>query len=60
LDGFQLLIKGIYQLMNQYTIPVPDVVIIDFDDVIKAALAAEFPDIQQQICIHYIHQNIKL
>jgi hypothetical protein len=36
------------------------VAITDFDDAMKAALAAQFPDTQQQICIHHIHSNVLL
>ncbi|KAJ6439223.1 ebs-bah-phd domain-containing protein [Purpureocillium lavendulum] len=34
------------------------VIIIDFDDQMKAALDDQFPEVQQQLCIHHINSNV--
>jgi hypothetical protein len=46
LDGFQFLAESIHQLLNQHQLQTSDVAITDFNDAIKAALAAQFPDTQ--------------
>jgi hypothetical protein len=60
LEGFQFLATGVRTLLDQYSIRSPDVVITDFDDQMKKALGMEFPDAQQQICIHHINSNVML
>jgi hypothetical protein len=60
LNGFQFLAGSIRQLLNQHHLRTPNVAITDFNDAMKAALAAQFPDTQQQICIHHIHSNVLL
>ncbi|KAF6525452.1 hypothetical protein HZS61_010506 [Fusarium oxysporum f. sp. conglutinans] len=59
-EGFQFLSESIKQLMEQHSIRQPDVIITDFDDSMKAALNYQFPDIQQQLCIHHINSNVLL
>ncbi|KAG4255526.1 hypothetical protein FPRO03_14130 [Fusarium proliferatum] len=59
-EGFQFLSESIKQLMEQHSIRQPDVIITDFDDSMKAALNDQFPDIQQQLCIHHINSNVLL
>ncbi|KJZ70653.1 hypothetical protein HIM_09973 [Hirsutella minnesotensis 3608] len=59
-EGFQFLAEGIRQLADQHDIPLPEVVITDFDQQMKAALNSQFPDSQQQICIHHINSNALL
>jgi len=60
LEGFQFLAKGIGTLLSQNGIRVPDVAVTDFDDQMKKALGIEFPDTQQQLCIHHINSNVML
>lgn len=60
LEGFQFLATGISTLLNRNSIRVPDVAITDFDDQMKTALGIEFPDAQQQLCIHHINSNVML
>ncbi|OAQ58993.1 transposase [Pochonia chlamydosporia 170] len=38
----------------------PDVIVTDFDKQMKQALGVEFPEAQQQICIHHINSNVML
>ena len=45
-EGFQFLSESIRQLLEQYAIRQPDVIITDFDDQMKAALNDQFPDVQ--------------
>ncbi|KAG7000997.1 PKS-NRPS hybrid synthetase [Fusarium oxysporum f. sp. conglutinans] len=45
---------------EQHSICQPDVIVTDFDDQIKAALNDQFPDVQQQLCIHHINSNVLL
>ncbi|KAF4434584.1 mutator-like element, partial [Fusarium austroafricanum] len=59
-EGFQFLSESIQQLAEQHSICQPDVIITDFDDQIKAALNDQFPNIQQQLYIHYINSNVLL
>jgi hypothetical protein len=60
LEGFQFLAKGVRTLLGRHGIRSPDVVITDFDEQMKKALGIEFPDAQQQICIHHINSNVML
>jgi MULE transposase domain/FAR1 DNA-binding domain len=59
-EGFQFLSESIRQLAEQHSIQQPDVIITDFDDSMKAALNDQFPDVQQQLCIHHINSNVLL
>lgn len=59
-EGFQFLSESIRQLSEQHAIRQPDVIITDFDDQMKAALDDQFPDAQQQLCIHHINSNVLL
>jgi hypothetical protein len=59
-EGFQFLSESIRQLAEQHSIRQPDVIITDFDDQMKAALNDQFPDVQQQLCIHHINSNVLL
>ncbi|KAF6515055.1 hypothetical protein HZS61_004961 [Fusarium oxysporum f. sp. conglutinans] len=59
-EGFQFLSKSIRQLAEQHSIRRPDVIITDFDEQMKAALNDQFPDVQQQLCIHHINSNVLL
>ncbi|KAF5485432.1 PKS-NRPS hybrid synthetase [Colletotrichum aenigma] len=60
LEGFQFLAKSIRQLLNQHSVCLPNVIITDYDKQMKAALAYEFADVQQQLCIHHINSNVML
>jgi hypothetical protein len=59
-EGFQFLSESIRQLAEQHSIRRPDVIITDFDEQMKAALNDQFPDVQQQLCIHHINSNVLL
>ncbi|KAH7462854.1 hypothetical protein FOMA001_g18404 [Fusarium oxysporum f. sp. matthiolae] len=59
-EGFQFLSGSIRQLAEQHSIRQPDVIVTDFDDQMKAALNDQFPDVQQQLCIHHINSNVLL
>ncbi|RYC78170.1 hypothetical protein BFJ63_vAg18956 [Fusarium oxysporum f. sp. narcissi] len=59
-EGFQFLSESIRQLAEQHSICQPDVIVTDFDDQMKAALNDQFPDVQQQLCIHHINSNVLL
>ncbi|KAG7130940.1 PKS-NRPS hybrid synthetase like protein [Verticillium longisporum] len=59
-EGFQFLSESIRQLSEQHSIRQPDIVITDFDNQMKAALNDQFPDAQQQLCIHHINFNVLL
>ncbi|KAG7102246.1 PKS-NRPS hybrid synthetase like protein [Verticillium longisporum] len=51
---------GIGQLVEQHSIRQPDVIVTDFDGQMKATLNDQFPDAQQQMCIHHINSNVLL
>ncbi len=59
-EGFQFLSESIRQLLEQHSIRHPDIIITDFDDQMKAALDDQFPEVQQQLCIHHINSNVLL
>ncbi len=59
-EGFQFLSESVRQLAARHMIRQPDVVITDFDDAMKAALDDQFPEAQQQLCIHHIISNVLL
>lgn len=59
-EGFQFLAEGIRQLTARHEIQSPDVIITDFDKQMKAALESQYPDSQQQLCIHHINSNVLL
>ncbi|KAK4067510.1 hypothetical protein Purlil1_13843 [Purpureocillium lilacinum] len=59
-EGFQFLSESMRQLSEQRSIRLPDVIITDFDNQMKAALDDQFPDAQQQLCIHHINSNVLL
>ncbi|KAM4061687.1 MULE transposase [Hirsutella rhossiliensis] len=59
-EGFQFLAEGIRQLFERHGIQLPNVVITDFDQQMKAALEDQFPDAQQQLCIFHINSNVLL
>ena len=59
-EGFQFLSESIRQLTERHLIRPPDVIITDFDDAMKAALNDQFPEAQQQLCIHHIISNVLL
>jgi hypothetical protein len=59
-EGFQFLAESIRQLAQQHSIREPEVIVTDFDDSMKAALNDQFPDVQQQLCIHHINSNVLL
>lgn len=60
LEGFQFLANGVRTLLSRTDMRTPDVVITDFDKQMKQALVIEFPEAQQQICIHHINSNVML
>ncbi|KAJ6436261.1 sugar transporter [Purpureocillium lavendulum] len=59
-EGFQFLSESIRQLAEQHLVRQPGVIITDFDDAMKAALNDQFPEAQQQLCIHHIISNVLL
>lgn len=59
-EGFQFLAEGIRQLTARHEIQSPDMIITDFDKQMKAALESQYPDSQQQLCIHHINSNVLL
>ncbi|OAQ60413.1 transposase [Purpureocillium lilacinum] len=59
-EGFQFLAEGVRLLNERHAIQLPDVVITDYDEQMKAALGHQFPDSQQQLCIHHINANVLL
>ncbi|OAQ59514.1 Zn(2)-C6 fungal-type DNA-binding domain-containingprotein [Purpureocillium lilacinum] len=59
-EGFQFLSESVRQLAARHMIRQPDVVITDFDDAMKAAIDDQFPEAQQQLCIHHIISNVLL
>jgi hypothetical protein len=59
-EGFQFLAESIKQLIEEHSIQQPDVIITDFDGQMKAALNDQFPEVQQQLCIHHINSNVQL
>ncbi|KAK1994026.1 hypothetical protein LX36DRAFT_693377 [Colletotrichum falcatum] len=46
--------------MDQHLVRYPTVIITDYDKQMKAALNKQFPDVQQQLCIHHINSNVML
>ncbi|KAK1458429.1 hypothetical protein CTAM01_17174 [Colletotrichum tamarilloi] len=60
LEGFRFLSASIRQLMDQHSVRYPTVIITDYDKQMKAALNEQFPDVQQQLCIHHINSNVML
>ncbi|EXU95776.1 MULE transposase domain protein [Metarhizium robertsii] len=59
-EGFQFLAESIKELLTKHSINQPDVIITDFDKAMKAALDDQFPNVQQQLCIHHILSNVLL
>ncbi|OAQ62573.1 transposase [Purpureocillium lilacinum] len=59
-EGFQFLAESIRELNDRHKIPLPNVVITDYDQQTKAALESQYPDSQQQICIQHINANVLL
>ena len=59
-EGFQFLAESIHELNTKHSIRQPDVIITDFDKAMKSALNDQFPNIQQQLCIHHILSNVLL
>ncbi|EGY23354.1 uncharacterized protein VDAG_04792 [Verticillium dahliae VdLs.17] len=45
---------------HQHRFRQPDVIITDFDNQMKAVLDDQFPEVQQQLCIHHINSNVLL
>lgn len=52
------LVNCLAELREKIGAPQPTVVITDYDDAMKKALTATFPQTQQQICIFHINKNI--
>jgi hypothetical protein len=59
-EGFQFLAESISTLLSEHSIQQPAIIITDFDESMKAALNDQFPEIQQQLCIHHINSNVLL
>jgi hypothetical protein len=59
-EGFQFLAESIHELITKHSIRQPDVIITDFDKAMKSALNDQFPNTQQQLCIHHILSNVLL
>ena len=59
-EGFQFLTEAVRELTERHGVPLPDVVITDYDQAIKEALDNQFPDSQQQLCIHHVNANVLL
>ncbi|KXH26990.1 hypothetical protein CSAL01_13147 [Colletotrichum salicis] len=60
LEGFHFLSASIRQLIEQHSIRQPSVIITDYDKQMKTALSEQFPEVQQQLCIHHINSNVML
>ena len=56
-ENFQFLAESVKKLMERHEIQSPDVIITDYDQQMKAALEDQYPDSQQQMCIHHINSN---
>ncbi|OAQ60062.1 mutator-like element [Purpureocillium lilacinum] len=61
-EGFQLqfLTEAVRELTERHGVPLPDVVITDYDQAMKEALDNQFPDRQQQLCIHHVNADVLL
>ncbi|KJZ68574.1 hypothetical protein HIM_12036 [Hirsutella minnesotensis 3608] len=59
-EGFQFLTAAVRELTERHAIPLPDVVITDYDQAMKEALDCQYPDSQQQLCVHHINANVLL
>ena len=59
-EGFEFLSEAVRKLTERHGIPLPDVVITDYDQQMKEALDSQYPDSQQQLCIHHINANVLL
>ena len=56
-EGFQFLTAAVIELTERHAIPLPDVIITDYDQAMKEALDSQYPD-GQQLCIHHINANV--
>ncbi|KHN93907.1 uncharacterized protein MAM_01777 [Metarhizium album ARSEF 1941] len=59
-EGFQFLAESVRKLITKHSLREPDVIITDFDKAMKAAVNDQFPNAQQQLCIHHILSNVLL
>ncbi|UNI16668.1 hypothetical protein JDV02_010847 [Purpureocillium takamizusanense] len=59
-EGFQFLAEAVRELNDRHTIPLPNVVVTDYDQQMKAALESQYPDSQQQIYIQHVNANVLL
>jgi hypothetical protein len=59
-EGFQFLAEAVRELNDRHAIPLPNVVITDYDQQMKAALESQYPGSQQQICIQHVNANVLL
>ncbi|KJZ69738.1 hypothetical protein HIM_10878 [Hirsutella minnesotensis 3608] len=59
-EGFQFLAEAVRELNGRHKIPLPNVVVTDYDQQTKAALESQYPESQQQICIQHINANVLL
>ncbi|ODA77184.1 hypothetical protein RJ55_06811 [Drechmeria coniospora] len=48
-EGFQFLAEAVRKLNDSHKIPLPNVVVTDYDQQMKAALESQYPDGQQQM-----------
>nr|UUW39089.1 putative transposase [Epichloe sp. LpTG-3]UUW39107.1 putative transposase [Epichloe sp. LpTG-3] len=59
-EGFQFLAEAVRELNDRHKIPLPNVVVTDYDQQMKAALESQYPESQQQICVQHINANVLL
>ncbi|KJZ68513.1 hypothetical protein HIM_12097 [Hirsutella minnesotensis 3608] len=59
-EGFQFLAEAVRELNDRHKIPLPNVVITDYDQQMKAALESQYPESQQQVCVQHINANVIL
>ncbi|OAQ58559.1 transposase [Purpureocillium lilacinum] len=59
-EGFQFLAEAVRELNDRHKIPLPDVLVTNHDQQMKAALESQCPDSQQQICVQHINANVLL
>lgn len=48
------------ELQQRYTVSTPEVFITDFDQQLRKAIKATFPDVQLQLCVFHVNSNVTL
>jgi len=59
-EELQFLAEAVRELNDRHKIPLPHVLVTDYDQQMKAALESQYPDSQQQICVQHINANVLL